>query len=56
MAQGPLSLRLNTVLILLHGLISFSFVFAVKEFLAKAKEEFQQKWDHPGMVSTVLLR
>jgi len=27
-------------------------VFSVKEFLAKAKEEFTQKWDHPGQVKT----
>jgi len=31
---------------------SVSFLYlSVKEFLAKAKEEFTQKWDHPGQVS-----
>lgn len=30
------------------------FFFSVKEFLAKAKEEFQNKWDHPGQVSRIL--
>ena len=39
-----------------HIQLSLFFLFSVKEFLAKAKEEFTQKWDHPGQVSIDLFR
>lgn len=38
---------------MLKDLLGF-FSQTVKEFLAKAKEEFQNKWDHPGQVSRIL--
>lgn len=30
----------------------FVFVFSVKEFLAKAKEDFLKKWENPAQVSS----
>ena len=40
-----------TCIYFLHPMISFIFCFIVKEFLAKAKEEFNKKWEEPASVS-----
>lgn len=38
---------------MLIALLHFSLVFAVKEFLAKAKEDFLRKWECPPQVSVL---
>lgn len=36
---------------LFFGSSLYLFLFAVKEFLAKAKEDFLKKWENPAQVS-----